>query len=347
MGKTSKLFQLKEWVTLDEAAGLLGELLEERVVVADVLRLVLDGKLVLSVHLVNKRAARSARLVPLSECKWRPLDLEAFKTTIPELPPAQSYKLAELHERHPGLQEKIDNKEILLLPDAVRYSDNDQWLDVDPAQKVIDGVWDLVMIGGDRFEVEKRYQEATRGPEVSWTRFDGVFVQRAGVFFQLLENEDNNPYVKGSRAELEVLKARIHDEQILRDEADHLLETHRAHRKKLLDRGPGYYPTSQLPQDAVWVVRTEVLRALKRKLSEEAWEEERPLAKRRESTLLNIVGGLLGLLLGKSPSGKPLSVFKDQAAVIDALLAEHRGKPGMSQRTLETKFAEAKRSLPL
>ena len=64
---------------------------------------------------------------------------------------------------------------------------------------------------------------------------------------------------------------------------------------------------------------------------------------RAEHTYLNIVGGLLGLMLGKSPStGKSYSVYESQGAIIDALIAHYAGKPGLSRRTLETKFAQAK-----
>lgn len=66
---------------------------------------------------------------------------------------------------------------------------------------------------------------------------------------------------------------------------------------------------------------------------------------RAETTYLNIIGAMLALMLGKSPAGKPQSVFNNQAAIIAALLGHHEGKPGISARTLEDKFAAAKRSL--
>ncbi len=66
---------------------------------------------------------------------------------------------------------------------------------------------------------------------------------------------------------------------------------------------------------------------------------------RSETTYLNIIGGLLGLMLSNSPNGKPQSVFINQAAIISALLGHYPNKPGISDRTLEVKFAEAKRSL--
>ncbi len=64
-----------------------------------------------------------------------------------------------------------------------------------------------------------------------------------------------------------------------------------------------------------------------------------------ETTFLNIIGGLLGLMLGETPSGKPQSVFANQSAIISALLAHYGDKPGISDRTLEGKFAAANRSL--
>lgn len=68
-------------------------------------------------------------------------------------------------------------------------------------------------------------------------------------------------------------------------------------------------------------------------------------APRNETTYLHIVGGLLTLLLGQSPSGKPYSNFRTQEAIIDALMAHHAGRLGITERTLQAKFAEAKRRL--
>jgi hypothetical protein len=66
---------------------------------------------------------------------------------------------------------------------------------------------------------------------------------------------------------------------------------------------------------------------------------------RKETTYLNIIGGLLAATIGQSSGGQRLSVYKDQSALLDALVANHPRAPGLSRRTLETVFAEAKRSL--
>lgn len=66
---------------------------------------------------------------------------------------------------------------------------------------------------------------------------------------------------------------------------------------------------------------------------------------RAETTYLNIIGGLLDIMLGTSPSGKKLSVYENQSKVISALLSHHEGKPGISARTLDQKFSAANKSL--
>ncbi|VVN70325.1 hypothetical protein [Pseudomonas fluorescens] len=69
------------------------------------------------------------------------------------------------------------------------------------------------------------------------------------------------------------------------------------------------------------------------------------LSERSEITYKNIIGVLVDLILDHSPAGKPLSVFKNQAAIVDAIVARHKDVRGLSKRTLDEKFAAAKRSL--
>lgn len=66
---------------------------------------------------------------------------------------------------------------------------------------------------------------------------------------------------------------------------------------------------------------------------------------RAETTYLNIIGALMGLMLGTTPGGQKGSVYGTQGAIISALLAHYSGKPGIAATTLEQKFAEANRSI--
>lgn len=85
-----------------------------------------------------------------------------------------------------------------------------------------------------------------------------------------------------------------------------------------------------------------------RLLSEKAADQkvvEREISPRSEATYLSIVGGLLTLLLGQSPSGKRYSSFKTADSIISALLTYYPGRPGLSERTLWSKFKAARQHI--
>jgi len=66
---------------------------------------------------------------------------------------------------------------------------------------------------------------------------------------------------------------------------------------------------------------------------------------RSEKTYLNIIGGLLALMLGKSPAGNPKSLFENQAAIIDAMLGHYGHIKGMGDSNLEKIMADANKTL--
>lgn len=86
-------------------------------------------------------------------------------------------------------------------------------------------------------------------------------------------------------------------------------------------------------------------KALLKQSSEAPACTKRPISDRAEATYLNIIGGMLNLMLGRSPSGTPYSSFKTQEAVVTALVAHHSGAMGIAERTLNGKFATARRRL--
>ncbi|WP_280313775.1 hypothetical protein, partial [Pseudomonas sp. BN605] len=58
-----------------------------------------------------------------------------------------------------------------------------------------------------------------------------------------------------------------------------------------------------------------------------------------------IIGALLAIMLEKSKSGQPRSIYKTQTAVVDAITTLFPGIAGLSKRTLDRKFAQARRLL--
>lgn len=144
MGRdVEKLFKLKEWLTLTDAAQHLSILFGEDVNAADVLRLALDGHLKLSVHFVNGTYARCGRVIPLEEA-------EIYE--IPEnLLSGKPKKMVK------GLL--VRTGEVLALDETI---------------VTLEDVWDLPMIGGERLDVEREYQTLTNGPDVTGIYLDGV-----------------------------------------------------------------------------------------------------------------------------------------------------------------------------
>jgi len=74
-------------------------------------------------------------------------------------------------------------------------------------------------------------------------------------------------------------------------------------------------------------------------------KENTGISTRERNNLLTLIGGLVGLMLGKSPSGKKNSEYQDQMAIIAALIAHYPYVEGLGESTLEQKFAEANRRI--
>jgi hypothetical protein len=70
---------------------------------------------------------------------------------------------------------------------------------------------------------------------------------------------------------------------------------------------------------------------------------ESVLTDRSETTYQNIIGAMLDLLLGQSPGGANYSSFRTQESVISALVANYGGIMGITDRTLQGKFALSRR----
>jgi hypothetical protein len=70
-----------------------------------------------------------------------------------------------------------------------------------------------------------------------------------------------------------------------------------------------------------------------------------PPGERSETTYLNIIAGLVRLLTPSSVQDLAGARYESQATVIAALLEAFPSKPGLSQRTLQERFAAANRSI--
>jgi hypothetical protein len=324
----SKLLKLKEWVTTSDAAVHLSKVLQENVTRADVLRLGLDGHLRLAVNFVNSVKARYGTVVPLVDAKYR---------TVPKhiVDRLQIAGIERNVVKLEGVQ--IDANNVLELDDEIT---------------TLQGVYDLPLIGTERLDIEHQYQQLTGGPAVALNCLEGPFVNgENGRLCQIQESFALNEFVSGPRAALDALDTRVARDAPQPEEADRLKEQHAKSRRDFFKREERryditrYYPAPTLPVDSVIVVRITALTKLLQRLEPDDVSHEVSLDQREENTLLRIIGALVELMLETTSLGKKMSVFDNQSSIIDALLARHPDKRGMSKRTLDQKIPLARKRL--
>ncbi len=259
----SKLLKLKEWLTVNEAARHLSVLFGEDVNEADILRLALDGNMTLSVNFVNHAEAKRQKIIPIEDA-----------------------------ERIVGLR-----GEMVVLGD---YWTDTEVMVSDSDVVTINGVFDLAMVGGERLDVEHKFQCLTGRPEITLTCLDGSLVRSGdGTYWNLQDS----------------FEPRVVD---LPDGT-----------KEKIPRS--YYPAAGLPKDSFLVVRTSSLLTLVEQSIES--KSERVPNQRERTTYLNIIGVLLEKYVKKD---EPL---------INEIQQEYPAVPGLKTRTLQEKFADARRSL--
>lgn len=142
----SKLFKLKEWLSVEETARHLSIVFGENVSEADVLRLALDGHMKLSVRFVNLQPAQLTIITPTS--------LSCF----------------------PGFETEnimFDNQGI------------ESFLPAHNEIVFLEGVFNVPMIFGSRLDIERKCRTIAQGEILEASYNDGVIVERDGRFFEL------------------------------------------------------------------------------------------------------------------------------------------------------------------
>ncbi len=276
-----KLFTLKKWLTLQEAARHLAIVFGEEVCEADVLRLALDGHLKLSVNFVNHARAIKGNVVPIEEAEYEDFLFELTpEISIPEEHKGKPIRVIK------GLN--LDDKRVLDLGKDVMS---------------LDGVYDLAMMGNERIDVEHQYQMLTNGPSVTLQGLNGAFVTGdAHTMYQLLESYDNNEYEAGSNGHLRELEQQILLKNIKPEKAKELLAKHKEDRKTFLAKAKersdsgrdsdNYHPAGGLPDDCVMVVRTDALREFEQTINADSAPVDKPLNTTERNTLLTIIAAL-------------------------------------------------------
>jgi hypothetical protein len=233
----SKLLKLKEWLTIPEAARHLSEIMAEPVGEADLLQMALDGHIKLSVYFPNRAKARMGRLIPYKDVPTTALPSLFGTGTVLY---TEGYPLSDKQE-------------------AGEFAPDAPFIHFGHEVMTIDGIWDLAMVGNERFDIEYDLQRLINGPEVKMLNIEGTFLNRSDGTWAALQD-------------------RFEDQVITNTDGT----------KKAITGS--YYPAGGLGLDCVRVVRVSEVLALQSTIEGSALDK--PLSNRERDTLLTIIAVL-------------------------------------------------------
>ncbi|HIF9533776.1 TPA: hypothetical protein ACX6S0_002114 [Photobacterium damselae] len=163
----SKLLKLKSFFTIDEAKKYLSDSLEEPVSFSDIYRLAMDKHLTLSVRLINQAFAIKGVIITGEDG-----DLVQVQTDL-------------------VTGEVLDEPYSVCIDDAIPIDVN-KWFLFDEKVHIIDGIWDLAMIGVEALEVERLYQNEVNGPDPVVADALGIYLKQGNVVCRLQKESVDN-----------------------------------------------------------------------------------------------------------------------------------------------------------
>lgn len=241
----SKLFKLKKWLTLPEAARHLSVVCGEDISEADILRLALDGHLKISVNFVYGIHAKAAEWLFFNESPLFFKHESQDQTDFDGL-------LLQLSKFYGEKRGKVKSEKV--------YH--------------IDGVWDLPLVGCERIVIGRKYQDLTDWPFEEHANGDGTFVEREGELFELQDSLGDKYGYKAAYWKECFKIRRLEGSKSKNTRKDNLLILRREKLEKLetpyykWENHDQYYPTVALPEDSVLVVRTNALREFEQLISD-------------------------------------------------------------------------------
>lgn len=255
----SKLFKLKEWLTLNEAANHLSSVFGEQVTIADIYRLALDNHIMLSVNFINLAEAKKVELIKVTDLEYKIVAPKGLKDF-----PEGGFFRVPINAKYPISRE--------------------YWLkSIEPELLMIKGLWDLPMIGNEKLTVEHLYQQETSGLSIKEEPLKGVFIQRESTYFQLYSSFGNNPEAE----------AELYNTIYTASECDSSIHSNLNEPNNRRLKTDHSYPMSMLSkQDAVLVVKMkEVTRFIQS--FEETPAKVKPLTSKERNSLLVLLGAVL------------------------------------------------------
>lgn len=156
----NKLNNIREWLTLNEAVNRLSDEFSD-VTLPGIYQLVLDGRLKISINFINIVKLKKIKLIKSKDVKYTKIS----PSGLPFIP----------------------NGGFFYVPDSNMHRiSKDYWMqEIDNEIISARGVFDLLMIGAGRFDIENRYYQCTSDVSVDIPAMSGIYLQRGDSFYQL------------------------------------------------------------------------------------------------------------------------------------------------------------------
>lgn len=278
----SKLFKLKEWLTLKEAVDYISRSLNEPVTVPDIFRLALDKHIVISVNLVNGAEACLGKFISKADASFITLTKDIMGEDL-----EQPFSVPE---------------------NGVSYLEDGKYTKIDRTKiQSIQGVWDLTLVGSEAIDLEFYYQKMTSGLEVTLVGLEGVYLEKNGVLAQLHTSFDLNEYMEGSKVYCQKAEDSLDKSNMTADEIDDIRNDLKEKRRQFLSRDQfdlaNYYPSGGLDEhDYDFVFRTSEINKFLSSLEEgdigDSEQSLEPKLRTPEQSLIDSLG-FMALLLSK------------------------------------------------
>lgn len=270
------MIKARRWSSLPDAAQHLSSVCNERVSEADLLRFFIGGELPLSLRLVTPVKIRHAKAITPDDAKTiRNAEFVAGGYTAETAP--------------------------LIFRTSLYRLPGNAFLQLDEQTDETSGVVEMLPYGVAAHKAESEHQILIGGPPLRRRPGLGLFIIRGGDIAQIVESDDDNDAVDGSKAQKEKIEMLVASSNGLDPSlGEMLLRAHARMRRSFLEaqrtKHPfeRYFASMRFPRDAEIVIQTTAIRKAEELInhSEKPAISNTTLGAKERNTLLSIIAAL-------------------------------------------------------
>lgn len=326
----SKLYSLKEWLTLDDAASHLTSVLAEKVTVSDILQLAIQKRLKLSVNLISGTYANRGMVRDITEARVQlyptGLPLSWLRGEEPSDPlvkklraagEAGVVRLCDIESLDEDIKRAVADQSVQAAHLGERISDTEV-VEFERGVEMLSGIYDLPMLSAEKSLIEEMYYPRVGGPDIDPWGLEGVWLERDGHIYRLCKR-------MATQADYDACGTE-----------DSISEW----EKRYTDPAR-WFPVDRLPEESAIILRRTNLDAFIASL-EEPEDAQSQYSGGEELRALEALGLLaetfakLGPKYRKGDAGKP-----NCAQIAQAMSQQASETPGMGERKLAGLLSDA------